>query len=292
MDHQQKTSLAKSKNTLLKFLPRATSSVTFQNPPIYSPAKDKRPSEKPHKSNLGYGFSGPLVSSIPVATRRKIKNDSDYTIVYEPTSPRVSCMGQVKCKKQKEKLLRHGYGVDGNKRPTGVKVKPTDKSSRATSFTPAKTHNVEDDHEGSSKTESKSKKKLGFKKIFGGITPGGGRRKPEIEDKRLKAPLYIDKTPNLSSMKRFSSGRGKFSNIDWTTDVAAIDSGGRNYYSDEESDDEEVRVPSSAPVVMRNQLGDDKFVRVADINLEPRKEINLWKRRTMAQPKPLQLHDI
>ncbi|KAL4579023.1 hypothetical protein LXL04_015158 [Taraxacum kok-saghyz] len=282
---QQKAS-AKSKNTLMKFLPRATSSVTFQNP--YSPAKDKRSSEKFHKSNLGIGFSGPLVSMIPADTRRKIKNKSDYTVVYEPTSPRVSCMGQVKCKYQKEKLQRHGYAVDGNKPPTCVKVKPT------TSFTPARTYNVEEDHEDSSRTESnKSKKKLGFKKIFGGVTPSaGGGRKPDSEDKRSKAPLYLDKAPSLSTMKRFSSGRGKFSNIDWTKEGAAMDSGDRSNYSDEESDDEEVRVPSSAPVVMRNQLVDDKFIRVAGINLQPKKEINLWKRRTMPQPKPLQLHAI
>ncbi|XP_023733091.1 uncharacterized protein At1g76070 [Lactuca sativa] len=292
---QQKVSSAKAKNTLLKFLPRATSSVTFQNPPIYSPAKDKRSSEKTHKSNLGIGFSGPMVSMIPADTRRKIKNNSDYTIVYEPTSPRVSCMGQVKCKHQKEKLQRrHGNGVDGNKPTNSVKVKPTDKASRATSFTPARTYNVEDD-EDSSKTESKSKKKLGFKKIFGGIsiTPGSSRRKPDLDDKRSKAPLYLDKTPSLSSMKRFSSGRGKLSNIDWTKlEAAAMDSGGRSYYSDEESDDEEIKIPSSAPVVMRNQGFDDKFITVAGLNLQPRKEINLWKRRTMPQLKPLQLHDI
>ncbi|KAI3518005.1 hypothetical protein L2E82_36316 [Cichorium intybus] len=291
---QQKAS-AKSKNTLLKFLPRATSSVTFQSPPIYSPAKDKRSSEKTHKSNLGIGFSGPMVSMIPADSRRKIKKNSDYTIVYEPTSPRVSCMGQVKCKHQRENLKRHGHGVDGNKSANRVKVKPTDKASRATSFTPARTYNVndEDDIEDSSKTGSKNKKKLGFKKIFSGITPRGSGRKSDIGDKRSKAPLYIDKAPNLSAMKRFSSGRGKFSNIDWNKEAEAMDSGSRTYYSDEESDDEEIRVPSSAPVVMRNQLGiDDKFIRVAGINLEPRKEINLWKRRTMAQPKPLQLHEI
>lgn len=291
---QQKASSAKSKNKIMKFLPRATSSVTFQNPPIYSPVKDKRSSEKTHKSHLGIGFSGPMVSMIPADTRRKIKNDSDYTIVYEPTSPRVSCMGQVKCKYQKEKLHRQGHGGAGNKPPTVVK--PTDKSSRITSFTMERTHSVDFDHEEGSKTESKSKKKLGFKKIFGGGTPGGssngGGRKSDSGDKKSsKAPLYLDKAPSLSSMKRFSSGRGKFSNIDWTKEAAAMDSGDRRFYSDEESDDEEVIVPSSAPVVMRNQLGiDDKFIRVGRINVEPKKEINLWKRRTMPQPKPLQLH--
>ncbi|KAI3797310.1 hypothetical protein L1987_32566 [Smallanthus sonchifolius] len=245
---QQKAS-AKSKNTILKFLPK--SSVSFQNPQIYSPSREKRSLDKPHKSNLGIGFSGPLVSKIPADTRRKIKND--YAVVYEPTSPRVSCMGQVKCKNKKDKPQR-----GGNRPPTASNV------LRLTSGTP------------------ESKKKLGFRKIFAGVTPSGSSGKKS------------SKAPSLGTMKRFSSGRDKFSNIDWTKEAAVMDSGGRRYDSDEESDDEHVVVvPSSAPVIIRNTLGfDDNIVRVAGINMEKRSEINLWKRRTMQQPKPLQLHNI
>ncbi|KAI3776508.1 hypothetical protein L1987_46293 [Smallanthus sonchifolius] len=266
MDQQKSTS--KSKNTILKF---ATSSVSFQNPPIYSPTKDKRSSEKPHKSHLGIMVS--------IATGgRKIKNNQDDTVVYEPTSPRVSCMGQVKCK----------YTRAGNKPPAG-------KVLRLTSATPERIQTVEDDQQPASKTESKSKKKLGLKKLFGGviITPGGGgRRKPDAGKITSKAPLYLDKAPSLSMMKRFSNGRDKLSDVDWSKEGAAVVSADRRYDSDEESDDEHVIVPSSAPVMIRNPLGfDDKFVRVAG-NTEPRKEINLWKRRTMPQPKPLLLHNI
>ncbi|CAL0316917.1 unnamed protein product [Lupinus luteus] len=32
--------------------------------------------------------------------------------------------------------------------------------------------------------------------------------------------------------------------------------------------------------------------RYSDLNLQPRKEINIWKRRTMAPPKPLQLKPV
>ncbi|KAI3725512.1 hypothetical protein L1987_65302 [Smallanthus sonchifolius] len=256
MDQQKSSS--KSKNTIVKF---AKSSLSFQNPPIYSPTKDKRSSEKPHKSHLA---------------GRKIKNNQDNTVVYEPTSPRVSCMGQVKCK----------YSTRaGNKPPAG-------KFLRLTSATPERIQlqTVEDDHDQQPalKNESKSKKKLGFKKLFGGviITPagGGGRRKPDAGNIISKAPLYLDKAPSLSMMKRFSNGRDKLSDVDWSKSGAGVDSGDRRYDSDEESDDENVIVPSSAPVVMRNPLGfDDKFVRVVAGNTEPRKEINLWKRRTMPQ---------
>nr|XP_043635216.1 uncharacterized protein At1g76070-like [Erigeron canadensis] len=277
---QQKT-LLKSRNAIMKFLPRATSSVTFQSPPIYSPAKDKRSSEKTgHKSNLGIGFSGPLVSSmIPVDTRRKIINKkSDYGIVYEPTSPRVSCMGQVRCKYQKDKLQ------------TAKNTLPANKVIR---LIDTRTHNFDDHHEETPKTgTNKSKKKLGFKKIFSGVstfTPKSVRK--NIKD-ISKGPLYLDdnKVPNLSTMKRFTSGRGKFSSFDWTKEVARMDG--------EESDDEQLQhdvivMPSSAPVVIRNSLGfDDKFIRVAGINKEPKKEINLWKRRTLPQPKPIQVNGI
>lgn len=106
MDQQK--SWAKSKNKILKFLPRATSSVSFQNHLIYSPSKDKfRSSDKPHQSHLGFGFSGPLITADPC---KKIENNSDNTVGYEPTSPRVSCIGQVKCKY---------IHRSGNKPPTG-----------------------------------------------------------------------------------------------------------------------------------------------------------------------------
>ncbi|KAL8240071.1 hypothetical protein R6Q59_013426 [Mikania micrantha] len=271
MDQQKASS--KSKNTILKFLPRATSSVSFQNPPIYSPAKEKRSSEKLHKSHLGIGFSGPMVSMINTDdTRRIIKTISDHTLVFEPTSPRVSCMGQIKCKHKRAGKPQ----LAGKKPPTGA-----DKVLRITA------------PEEPSKTGSKSKKKLGFKKLFGGLTPGsGGRRKSNTGKKNTKVPLYLEKAPSLGTMKRFSSGRDKLSDFDWKKEGAAMDSGDRRYDSDEESDDERVIAPSSAPVMIRNPLGfDDKFVRVAG-NTEPRKEINLWKRRTMPQPKPLRLNNI
>ncbi|KAJ0781676.1 hypothetical protein HanPI659440_Chr06g0251961 [Helianthus annuus] len=254
MDQQK----SKSKNTILKFLPRATSSISFQNPLIHSP----KPSEKPHKSHIGITFSGPLLSTDQ--TRRKIKNHSDHTITYEPTSPRVSCMGQVKCKYTKQK-----------QKP---KPQPTGKDFRQKSATPDRTRGGVDVH--ASHTESKGKKKLGFTKLLS----FGGKK----QDKKSNVPMFLDKVPSLSTMKRFSSGREKLSDIDWTRNSMAVDSGDRNY----DSDEGDVIVPSSAPVVIRNPLGfDDNLVRVAG-NTEPRKEINLWKRRTMTQPKPLLLHKI
>lgn len=279
---EQPKASTKPKSKILKFLPRATSSVSFQNPQIYSPVKDKRSSEKAHKSNLGKGFSGPLVTMVPSDNRRKVKNnDSSFALVYEPTSPRVSCMGQVKCK-HAQKLL----------------AKKASKVSRTTSFNPVTTYNkqhVEKDIDQEKVTkvgleDVKSKKKSGFRSIFGG---GSRSKKCDATNDKSKPTLDIPKAPGLGTMKRFSSGRDAFTNFEWTTQVAPLDSARGNYFTDGESDcerDDEIKIPSSAPVMTRNKGVCDDFVRVGGVNLQPKKEINLWKRRTMAQPKPLQLH--
>lgn len=81
------------------------------------------------------------------------------------------------------------------------------------------------------------------------------------------------RAPTLSQMPRFSSGRSSLSSFDWTAaQIAPV-----------ESSDHEDKMSFA---VIQN-LGACKAV-----SLEPRKEINLWKRRTMTQPKPLQLSSL
>nr|XP_043613105.1 uncharacterized protein At1g76070-like [Erigeron canadensis] len=286
MEQQQQKTTSRSMSKIMKFLPRATSSVSFQNPPLYSPKKEKKLSEKTHnKSNLGKGFSGPLVTLVvPSENRRKLtKNDPTFTLKFEPTSPRVSCMGQVKCKHYRKAA---GAMAKINNKPTPNKV------SRATSYTPERTYNnkeIIDLEKADNPVVVKNKKnKLGnLRSIF------GSSRKSDATNNKSKTDNYnsdviIPKGPCLSTMKRFSSGRDAFTNFDWTTQVAPLDE-----KLDRGSDDEvEVKMPSSAPVIVRNNnIGVcDNFVRIGGVSLEPRKEINLWKRRTMAQPQPLQLH--
>lgn len=275
---QQKQAATKPKNKFLNLLPRAASSVAFRTPPLYSPGKEKKSSEKSHKSNLGIGFSGPLVTMAPSDNRRKSKKESSYTLAYEPTSPVVSCMGQVKCKQYQKRL-----------------VKQASKITRSMSFNPKRMHNKGNDQEKVAKVDlvadAKSKKKLGrIMSIFGG---GSRSKRYDATNDKPKNGPNIPKAPGLSTMTRFSSGRDAFANFDWTTQVAPSDSGRKNYFTDGESDHEgdgEIKVPSSVPVMVRNKGVSDKFVRVKPVKLEPTKEINLWKRRTMAQPKPLQLH--
>ncbi|XP_058077952.1 uncharacterized protein At1g76070-like [Magnolia sinica] len=80
--------------------------------------------------------------------------------------------------------------------------------------------------------------------------------------------------PNLTQMKRFSNGRDAFANVSWK--VEGVEDCWE-YSSDEEkegsSGKNEFVIPNSAPVVM-----------------ETRNEVNLWKRRSMAPPTPLQMN--
>lgn len=219
-----------------------------------------------HVAAQNRGFSGPLTALIPIETRaynRKEKErvredgggfDSD---VDEPKSPKVSCMGQIKQRKKLQKLKR-----EKSKKIQKLETKLD---------------------------EAKKNQNSGFGNIF--------RRK----SKSFAAVMTAEKTvahppPGLSQMKRFSSGRDAFANFDWTKQqVAPVE---RECYSDDDEqrrdnwDDEEedefcggggrndVMIPFSAPMMIGG----------GGIQLEPRKEICLWKKRNMPPPKPLKLN--
>ncbi|KAK6277906.1 hypothetical protein POUND7_018229 [Theobroma cacao] len=240
---------AKPRNKILKFLPKAASavSVTFQNPP-FSPGRDKRyDNTGKHKAYAGRGFSGPIVSIIPDEARRKSKSETFET--QEPTSPKVSCMGQIKQKKNIRKAQRVS-------RPK--ELKPVS---------------------GSSEEEVK-KHASKLKRIFSMAKPA---RKSETSSKKTELP---DRAPSLGQMKRFASGRDAFSNFDWMAQIAPAEADHRDYYSDEERrdsdvEDDDVIIPFSAPMRVGGEMP-----------LQPRKEINLWKRRTMNPPRPLRLNSM
>ncbi|GFZ10485.1 hypothetical protein Acr_21g0010840 [Actinidia rufa] len=222
----------KAKSLFLKFLPKAVSAVTFQNHP-FSP--DKKRSEA-HKAHIGRGYSGQIVSIIPAEARRKPKNSSFET--QDPTSPKISCMGQIKHKK---------------------KLKKEQRASRPRDFKP------------------ELKKTSTFGNMFRNkkVNPPGRRSGAD-------KPMGPDRAPRLDQMRQFASGRDSLSNFDWSVQVAPVDADHRNYYTDEDSSEDEEReaiVPFSAPIM----VGGGE-------SLEPRREINLWKRRTMAQPRPLQVN--
>lgn len=237
---------SKSKYKILRLIPKAAqASVSFQNPP-FSPSRDKRAegASQKLKSRLKKTFSGPIMYMIPAEAREKTKNFETH----EPTSPKVSCMGQIK---HKNKICRQKKQVCLPKESKPVLHSRPEKLSKARSAA----------------GDELKKKPSGIKKIL------SGRRKSDASINHGKPPLP-DRAPSISQMRRFASSRDALADFDWTT--AQIESG--RAYSDEESDGEdEAFIPFSAPILMSGVL-------------EPRKEVNLWRRRTMAQPKPLQLN--
>ncbi|KAL5778281.1 hypothetical protein ACOSP7_011207 [Xanthoceras sorbifolium] len=284
----EKLQAAKSKNKLLKLLPKAAGAVvSFQNPP-FSPSRDKRSSDHHHYHHLrgahhhqaGRGFSGPiLVSMIPDEARRKSKNDQSLFETQEPTSPKVSCMGQIKQRHKEKKKIKKAV-VDNNKKKSFSL--PKDIKPPATTAL-------------SSPSELK-KRASKLRRIFTGSSKQSRKSDDHVydndDDENIESPqLPTDRAPALSQMKRFASGRNSLGDFDWTTAqvFTPVDSYHRNYYSDDEergdSDGEqepEVIIPFSAPIMVGG----------SGVSLQPRNEINLWKRRTMNPPRPLQLNPL
>lgn len=241
---------SKKKTMILKFIPKA---ISFGNLP-FSPRGDKRidaHKSHPHKS----GFSGPIVSMIPAEARGRSRTFETQ----EPTSPKVSCMGQIKHRKRLSKKKQ---------------------ASLPREFKPVSLPRLADKSKEAGPAGPKLKRKpSGIKKFF-----GRGRKSDSSVD-GTKPPIR-DGPPSLGQMRQFASSRDAFANFDWTTAQIAPDHGDRECYSDEDrrySDEEEeddVIIPFSAPIMATG----------AGLDLDPRKEINLWKRRMMARPPPLQLN--
>ncbi|KAL6522093.1 hypothetical protein OROMI_031970 [Orobanche minor] len=213
----EKKAANKSKNKVFKAVQAA---ISFQNLP-FRPRRDTRADViasrlKLHQSKV---LSGPIVSMIPAEARRISKNFENQ----EPTSPKVSCMGQIKHKKAS--LPKELKPVSVSKPDKTNKIGPTSPNPDMT---------------------TKTKKHSGTKKIF-----GAGRKSDALID-RAKAPTR-GAAPSLSQIRKFASSRNTFVNFDWTAAqiAPAVD---REYYSDGEraySDGEEVViVPFSAPMLV------------------------------------------
>lgn len=241
----------KPRNSILRLLPKVAAAIRFQNPP-FSPGRDNIITKlKPHAAANNKGFSGHSVCLIPHEARiRKAKNESFGA--QEPTSPKVSCMGQIKHKK---KDIKRSVSLPQD-RPKPALLSPRMVKRHASKL----------------------------KKMF--ITAKLGKKSnasPVDDDKK---PSLADKAPRLNQMKRFASGRDAFASFDWTAQIAPeeADHGhDRNYHSEEESDREEEEeagtiIPFSAPMRMGGEIA-----------LKPRTEVNIWQRRTINPPRPLRI---
>lgn len=246
-------------NKILKFLPRAVSAVHFHHQSLpFSPNREKR-------------FSGPIMPMIPHEARRRPKKSGgrEEAEEEEPTSPKVSCIGQIKHKHKK---------IINDHKKLKKRVSAQIKDSKPATWSPREV----------------KKHALAIRRMFSTIKPGR-KSDASVDDvhdhhdhhyhhhHNVNKPKLPDRAPSLCQMKRFASGRDhSLSNFDWAAQVTPVDADHRNvhYSDDEESDQEEqIMIPFSAPIINVDR----------EVPLQPRKEINLWKRRTMAPPRPLEL---
>lgn len=221
------------KGKILKFLTQAASKITFTNT-LTSPRVST-------SSGKGLTSPRPIISIIPAEARTKPKNGSFEA--KEPTSPEVSCFGQVNKKKKKSKL--------SNKR-----VCPPPQRETLQISCPKEVK----------KQKPKPKSPSMFKFLK-------GHKKSGKYDGLVDEPVAAERVPSLGQMNQFSSARGVLTNFEWTAQCGFDEEGKEGI-----DGDEKVIVPFSAPIEVRERVA-----------VQPKREINLWRRRAIAPPVPLQL---
>lgn len=160
--------LLKIKTTILKFItkqPVSISLVTFQNPTL-----------SPCRSPMTH-----VVSLFPKEARRKQKRGISFS-PKEPTSPKVSCIGQVNRKKKKmkekeKKLHREVQQVVSTKKNDSVRGSET--------------------------------------KVMVWISKGSFEGRKEGGEEKTSA-MVGSAPPSLNAMKKFTSGRGSLYDFDAT----------------------------------------------------------------------------
>ncbi|XP_010536440.1 PREDICTED: uncharacterized protein At1g76070 [Tarenaya hassleriana] len=255
MDTQQNSKPKNSNNnSILKMLPKAMSFGQRLAP--FSPRRDLHHHQSTSTSTAAAAagnrafLSGPITRLVPVEARlRKSKNDG---VMDEPTSPKVSCIGQIKLAKTK--------CSDTKKKPHRVPpAKPKTASSR-------------------SKDEDRARPSM-IKRMF---SSAGAKPPEKPPPAAASAGDLAGDRPSLGQMKKFASSREAFAGFDWAAEMKSREESPATVYRRREyfSDDEERVIAFSAPLPLNETEG-----------LKPKKEINLWKRRTMNPPRPLQIKD-
>lgn len=210
-------------------------------------------------------FSGPIAVSIvpPEARGRggggKRSKRSGY-VTPEPSSPKVSCIGQIKrSNSRRQKKVNPSCGKNGGacplppRSPAPAEAKPCrPKGSllkRVSFFR---------------RSRSRSRSRASSSSRYGLV----GNGKAAMAAPAPAPPAGL----GLGQMKRFTSGRAAFQDFDWREEEM------RGRDSDEEYEDDGF-VAHSAPLVLGGGV----------VASEPRKEVNLWRRRPVAPPTPLEL---
>ncbi|KAJ1290642.1 hypothetical protein BS78_02G260400 [Paspalum vaginatum] len=212
-------------------------------------------------------FSGPIVSIVPPeargggSRRSNNKRSSGYRTP-EPSSPKVSCIGQIKrsSSRRQKKVNPSSCGKNGGACPLPPRPSAAEGSS--------------------SNKPRRPKPSLVQRMSFFRRSRSRFSRPSRASSKGSDGDGAAAPAPapaGLGQMKRFASGRAAFQDFDWREQED--ERRRRSLGSDEEEEDDEGFVAHSAPLVLGGGV----------VAAEPKKEVNLWRRRPMAPPTPLQL---
>lgn len=219
----------------------------------FSPGRDFHQYRTTSTAKRGYFFSSPLVPTA-ARVRRSTKNEAVFA---EPTSPKVSCIGQVKLAKPKCP-------------ETKIKAPKNLKAASSLSSCVIK----EEDNGSFSK----------LKRLFStrSYPSGKSNSTAAAREHPVAAVEVVTAAPSLGKMKKFASSREALGGFDWTVQMKREQSQSdhrRGFYS---GDEEEVTIPCSVSMPLTQLEG-------LSLCPEPKSEVNLWRRRTMDRPKPLQV---
>lgn len=164
------------------------------------------------------------------------------------TSPKISCMGRIKPKKKEV-----ASGADPPRKEKAHKERRRRIVCPCGVSFPRHRRRASGKPDRAAETEAEAAEVEAEKK----------------KERRRHASVAAAPVPTLGQMRWYASGRETLAGFDWRKEMD-----GRN--SEEENNDE-VLVPHSAPIL----------VCAGEVVVEPKKEVNLWRRRAMPPPTPL-----
>ncbi|CAL5087069.1 unnamed protein product [Urochloa decumbens] len=214
-------------------------------------------------------FSGPIVSIVPPEARgrggagRTKQQRSGYRTP-EPSSPKVSCIGQIKRSGSRRQKKVNPCGKNGGACPLPPRPSTAAAAAERTAARPKGSLVKRMSFFRRSRSRSSSRSSSSKD----GCGSGKGSSCAVAAAAAAPAPAGI------GQMKRFTSGRAALQDFDWREEEEE-----RWSRDGSEEEEDEGFVAHSAPLTLGGGV----------VASEPRKEVNLWRRRPMAPPTPLQL---
>ncbi|CAF1927140.1 unnamed protein product [Brassica oleracea var. botrytis] len=228
-------------------------SIGHSAAPPFNPVRDFRHHRTISTASRGYFFSSPMTPLLPTSARARRRTKSNGVVVAEPTSPKVSCIGQIKLAK--------------SKCPEMKKRAPKNLETSSSSLV---------------KEEGKGNWSI-LKRLFSTGRNPLKKSSSTASAAVIEHPVVAVEAvagPTLGNMKKFATSRESLGGFDWRVEMKRQEEESRpDHYT---PDDEETTIPFSVSMPLTQREG---------LSLYPRQksEVNLWERRTVDRPKPLQV---